>query len=156
MNCLKCGRTAPDQTFLCPECLRERTRPVHSELTREQSRAQRIAALEKQRRGLRRALTLFVLLALLASAALAGGFLYTRRMERQLASQTTRMNSLETVISEQERQIAQTNALNNTLSDNIERDQDVIDAYQILTGLTPDEVVTPPQPEETTGLWPSP
>ena len=69
-------------------------------------------------------------------------------MRRQLASQTSRINSLETVISEQEGQLAQANALNNTLRDKIDSDQKTLDAYEILTGLTPDEVLTPPGPME--------
>ena len=146
MNCLKCGRTVPDQTLLCADCLRERTMPVRREpeLTPEQNREKQIALLRKSRRRLRRWLALFVLLALLASAAVGGAYVYTRRLRRQIASQTSRINSLETVISEQQGKLDQVNALNNTLRDKIDSDQEAIDAYKILTGLTPEEVTTPP------------
>ena len=146
MNCLKCGRTVPDQTLLCADCLRERTMPVRREpeLTPEQNREKQIALLRKSRRRLRRWLALFVLLSLLASAAVGGAYVYTRRLRRQIASQTSRINSLETVISEQQGKLDQVNALNNTLRDKIDSDQEAIDAYKILTGLTPEEVTTPP------------
>ncbi len=146
MNCLKCGRTVAENTLLCADCLRERKAPVRREpeLTPEQTREQRLAALQKSRRRLRRWLALFIVAALLATAALGGAYVYTRRLRRQLATQTSRINSLETVISEQEGQLEQTNALNNTLRDSIDRSQEAIDAYQILTGLTPEEVTSPP------------
>ena len=146
MNCLKCGRTVPDQTLLCADCLRERTMPVRREpeLTPEQNREKQIALLRKSRRRLRRWLALFVLLALLASAAMGGAYVYTRRLRRQIASQTSRINSLETVISEQQGKLDQANALNNTLRDRIDNDQAAIEAYQTLTGLSPEEVTTPP------------
>ena len=148
MNCLKCGRTVPENTLLCADCLRERTKPTRREpeITPEQSKEQQIAALRKSHRGLRRALALFVMVALLATAALGGAYFYVRRLRQQLSSQTSRINSLETVISEQEGQLAQANALNNTLRDKIDSDQKTLDAYEILTGLTPDEVNTPVGP----------
>ena len=150
MNCLKCGRTVPDQTLLCADCLRKSAKPTRLEpdLPPEQTKEQQISALRRDRRRLRRWLALFVVAAMLASAALGGAYLYARRMRRQLASQTSRINSLETVISEQEGQLAQANALNNTLRDKIDSDQKTLDAYEILTGLTPDEVLTPPGPME--------
>ena len=141
MNCLKCGRTVPDQTLLCADCLRKTAKPTRLEpdLPPEQTKEQQISALRRDSRRLHRWLALFVVAAMLASA---------RRMRRQLASQTSRINSLETVISEQEGQLAQANALNNTLRDKIDSDQKTLDAYEILTGLTPDEVLTPPGPME--------
>ena len=146
MNCLKCGRTVPDQTLLCADCLREREKPVRREpdIPPEQAREKQLATLRKSRRRLRRWLALFVVAAMLATAALAGAYVYTRRLRRQLASQTSRINSLETVISEQQGQLEQANALNNTLRSKIDSDQQTIDAYEILTGLTPDELNTPP------------
>ena len=146
MNCLKCGRTVPDHTLLCADCLRERERPARreQEISPEQTREQQLALLRRSRRRLRRWLALFVAAALLATAALGGAYVYARRLRQQLASQTSRINSLETVISEQQGQLAQANALNNTLRDKIDSDQKTLDAYEILTGLTPDEVITPP------------
>ena len=142
MNCLRCGRTVPDSVLLCADCLREREKPVRREpeLSPEQTREKRLAALLRSRRRLRGWLALFIILALLASAAAAGGFFYTRRMQRQINSQTSRINSLETVISEQQGQLEQANAMNGILRDTIDHDQQTIDAYQTLTGLTPDEV----------------
>ena len=78
------------------------------------------------------------------AAAVGGAYVYTRRLRRQISSQTSRINSLETVISEQQGKLDQVNALNNTLRDKIDSDQEAIDAYKILTGLTPEEVTTPP------------
>ncbi|MBE7005851.1 MAG: hypothetical protein E7424_01720 [Ruminococcaceae bacterium] len=148
MNCLKCGRTVPENTLLCADCLRERAKPTRrqAELTPEKSKEQQIAALRKRCRSLRRALALFVAAALLATAALGGAYVYVRRQRHQIASQTSRINSLQTVISEQEGQLAQANALNNTLRDKIDSDQKTLDAYEILTGLTPDEVNAPVGP----------
>ncbi len=150
MNCLKCGRTVSDQTLLCADCLREREKPVRRELDipPEQTRERQLAQLRKSSRRLRGWLAAFVVAAMLASAALGGAYLYARRLRRQLASQTSRINSLETVISEQQGQLAQANALNNTLRDKIDSDQQTMDAYEILTGLTPDEVLNPPGPQE--------
>ena len=142
MNCLKCGRTVPENTLLCADCLRERAKPTRrqAELAPEKSKEQQIAALRKRCRSLRRALALFV------AAALGGAYVYVRRQRHQIASQTSRINSLQTVISEQEGQLAQANALNNTLRDKIDSDQKTLDAYEILTGLTPDEVNAPVGP----------
>ena len=142
MNCLRCGRTVAENTLLCADCLREREKPVRREpeLTPEQTREKRFAAMSRSRRRLRGWLALFVVFALLASAAIAGGFFYVRRLQRQLSSQTSRINSLETVISEQQGQLEQANALNGILRDTIDRDQQTIDAYQSFTGLTPDEI----------------
>ena len=146
MNCLKCGRTVPDQTLLCADCLREREKPVRREpdIPPEQAREKQLATLRKSRNRLRRWLALFVVAALLATAALGGAYVYARRLRRQLASQTSRINSLETVISEQQGQLEQATALNNTLRNKIDSDQQTIDAYEVLTGLTPDELNTPP------------
>ena len=80
------------------------------------------------------------------TAALGGAYVYVRRQRHQIASQTSRINSLQTVISEQEGQLAQANALNNTLRDKIDSDQKTLDAYEIPTGLTPDEVNAPVGP----------
>ena len=148
MNCLKCGRTVPDNVFLCAECLRERVKPMRRELeiTPEQSKEQQLEVLRKSQRSLRRTLALFVVAALLATAALGGAYVYTRRLRQQFISQISRINSLETVISEQEGQLDQANALNNTLRDKIDSDQKTLDAYEILTGLTPDEVNAPVGP----------
>ena len=145
MNCLKCGRTVPENTLLCADCLRERAKPIRREpeISPEKSKEQQIALLKKGRRRLRRWLALFAVTAMLATAALGGAYVYTRRLRQQISSQTSRINSLETVISEQQGQLAQANALNNTLRDKIDSDQRTLDAYEILTGLTPDEVVTP-------------
>ena len=62
MNCLKCGRTVPENTLLCADCLRERAKPTRrqAELAPEKSKEQQIAALRKRCRSLRRALALFV------------------------------------------------------------------------------------------------
>ena len=152
MNCLRCGRTVPENTLLCADCLREREKPVRREpeLSPEQTREKRFAALRRSRRRLRVWLALFIVFSLLASAALAGGVYYGRRLQRQLASQTSRINSLETVISEQQGQLEQANALNGTLRDTIDRDQKTIDAYQVFTGLTPDEIAALPEADSQT------
>ena len=146
MNCLKCGRTVPDQILLCADCLRERKTPLGADAnpSQEQSREQQLAGLRKRCRRLRRWVALFIVAVLLCGAALGGAYVYARRLRRQLASQTSRINSLETVISEQQGKLDQVNALNNTLRDHIDADQKTIDAYEILTGLTPDELNTPP------------
>ena len=148
MNCLKCGRNVPDQTLLCADCLREREKPTRREpdIPPEQARERQLASLRKSRRRLRAWLALFIVIALAATAALGGAYVYSRRLRRQLTSQTSRINSLETVISEQQGQLAQANALNSTLRDKIDSDQRTMDAYEILTGLTPDEVLSPPGP----------
>ena len=138
MNCLKCGRTVPDQTLLCPDCLKAREYVVRApEPTPEQSREQRIVQLTRSRRRARRWLALFVVLALAASALLAFGWTYVRQLEGRLSAQTSRINSLETVVSEQKSEME-------AMEKQYATQTEAIEAYKILTGLTPEQALTQP------------
>ena len=138
MNCLKCGRTVPEQTLLCPDCQKERTYVARApEPTPEQSREQRIAQLTRSRRRARRWLALFLVLALVASGLLTAGWFYTRRLTERLSTQTSRINSLETVVSEQQSEME-------AMEKRYATQTEAIEAYKILTGLTPEQVLTPP------------
>ena len=139
MNCLKCGRTVPEQTLLCPDCLKARTYVARApEPTPEQSREQRITQLTRSRRRARRWLALFVVLALAASGALTAGWFYTRRLNERLTAQTSRINSLETVVSDQQSQME-------AMVKQYATQTEAIEAYKILTGMTPEQVLTPPE-----------
>lgn len=139
MNCLKCGRTVPEQTLLCPDCLKARTYTVRApEPTPEQSREQRIAQLTRSRRRARRWLALFIVLALAASGLLTADWFYTRRLNERLTAQTSRINSLETVVSDQQKEME-------AMVKQYATQTEAIEAYKILTGMTPEEVLTPPE-----------
>lgn len=138
MNCLKCGRTVPDQTLLCPDCLK--TREYVSRVpapTPEESREQRIAQLTRSRRRARRWLALFVVLALAASALLTAGWFYTRQLNERLSVQTSRINSLETVVAEQQSEME-------AMEKQYATQTEAIEHYKILTGLTPEQALTQP------------
>ena len=146
MNCLKCGRTVPEQTLLCPDCLKERTYVARiPEPTPEQSRENRIAQLTKSRRRVRRWLALFVALALIASGLLTAGWFYTRELNERLTAQTSRINSLETVVSEQSSEME-------AMEKRYASQTEAIEVYKKLTGLTPEQALTPP--EQGTGRRP--
>ena len=146
MNCLKCGRTVPEQTLLCPDCLKARTYVARApEPTPEQSREQRIAQLIKSRRRARRWLALFLVLALAASGLLTAGWCYTRRLNERLTAQNSRINSLETVISEQQSEME-------AMEKQYATQTAAVEVYKKLTGLTPEQALEPPQ--QNTGRRP--
>ena len=62
MNCLRCGRTVPDQVLLCPECLSEKDKPVRAKIEplQEELQKEQINKLRRKLRGLRRGLAIFV------------------------------------------------------------------------------------------------
>ena len=139
MNCLKCGRTVPEQTLLCPDCLKVRTYVARApEPTPEQSREQRIAQLIKSRRRARRWLALFLVLALAASGLLTAGWFYTRRLNERLTAQNSRINSLETVISEQQSEME-------AMEKQYATQTAAVEVYKKLTGLTPEQALEPPK-----------
>ena len=146
MNCLKCGRTVPEQTLLCPDCLKARTYIARApEPTPEQNRELRIAQLTKGRRRARRWMALFLVLALIASGLLTAGWFYTRRLNERLTAQTSRINSLETVVSEQQSEME-------AMEKQYATQTAAVEIYQKLTGLSPEQALEPP--EQSTGRRP--
>lgn len=150
MNCLRCGRTVPEQILLCPECLAEKDKPVQAKIEplQEEVQKEQIKTLRRKNRRLRRRLALFVLLALAASVLLAGQWYLMEQQEDRIASQTSRINSLETAMEETRSELEQANALNNSMKDSLATAQQTIAQYQSVTGLTPEEITTLPPLEE--------
>lgn len=145
MNCLRCGRVVPDQILLCPACLAEKDKPVQAEreLLQEDVQKEQIKALRKRLRGIRRRLAIFMLLAIAASALLVAQWYYMEQQSDRIASQTTRINSLETAMQETRSELEQANALNNAMNDALSEAQQKLDIYQAITGLTPEEAANP-------------
>ncbi len=141
MNCLRCGRTVPDQVLLCPTCLTEKDAPVRAEreLLQEDLQKEQIKTLRRKLRGLRRSLALFVLLAIAATVMLAGQWYYMEQQSDRIASQTSRINSLETAMQETRSELEQANALNDSMKNALSDAQQKLDMYQEITGLTPEE-----------------
>lgn len=151
MNCLRCGRTVPDQILLCPECLAEKDKPVQAKIEplQEEVQKEQIKTLRRKNRRLRRTLSLFVVLGLLSAALLASQWYYMEQQDDRIASQTSRINSLETAMEETRSELEQANALNESMKDSLATAQQTIEQYQAVTGLSPEEIATlPPQPEE--------
>lgn len=151
MNCLRCGRTVPDQILLCPDCLAEKDKPVHAKIEplQEEVQKEQIKALRKKNQRLRRRLALLVVLALAATALLAGQWYLMEQQDDRIAAQTSRINSLETAMQETKSELDQANALNDSMKDSLATAQQTIEQYQAVTGLTPEEVTTVPvQPAE--------
>ena len=151
MNCLRCGRTVPDQILLCQECLAEKDKPVQAKIEplQEEVQKEQIKTLRRKNRRLRRSLTLFVVLSLLSAALLASQWYYMEQQDGRIASQTSRINSLETAMEETQSELEQANALNESMKDSLATAQQTIEQYQSVTGLSPEEIATlPPLPEE--------
>lgn len=151
MNCLRCGRTVPDQILLCPECLAEKDKPVQAKIEplQEEVQKEQIKTLRRKNRRLRRTLSLFVVLGLLSAALLASQWYYMEQQDDRIASQTSRINSLETAMEETRSELEQANALNESMKDSLATAQQTIEQYQAVTGLSPEEIATlPPLPEE--------
>lgn len=145
MNCLRCGRVVPEQVLLCPTCLSEKDKPVRveRELLQEDVQKEQIKTLRRKLRRLRRSLAFFALLAIAASAMLAAQWYYMEQQSDRIASQTTRINSLETAMQETRSELEQANALNDSMKEALSEVQQKLDLYQAATGLTPEEAANP-------------
>ena len=151
MNCLRCGRTVPDQILLCQECLAEKDKPVQAKIEplQEEVQKEQIKTLRRKNRRLRRTLALLTVLGLLAAALLMAQWYFMEQQDDRIDSQTSRINSLETALEETQSQVEQANVLNESMKDSLTTAQQTIEQYQAVTGLSPEEIATlPPLPEE--------
>ncbi|MBE6931828.1 MAG: hypothetical protein E7464_00390 [Ruminococcaceae bacterium] len=151
MNCLRCGRTVPDQILLCPECLAEKDKPVQAKIEplQEEVQKEQLKKLRKKHTRIRRCLALFMVLTIAATILLAGQWYIMQQQSDRMAAQTSRINSLETAMQETQSELDQANALNDSMKDAIATAQQTIEQYQTVTGLTPEEIETlPPLVEE--------
>ena len=151
MNCLRCGRTVPDQILLCQECLAEKDKPVQAKIEplQEEVQKEQIKTLRRKNRRLRRTLALLTVLSLLAAALLMAQWYFMEQQDDRIDSQTSRINSLETALEETQSQVEQANVLNESMKDSLTTAQQTIEQYQAVTGLSPEEIATlPPLPEE--------
>ncbi len=147
MTCLKCGRTVPEGTLLCAECRVQRpmaTAPKPAPIREEQL----LPKLHRSRRRLRRWLAVSALVILCLIGLAAGLFHYLHEQNSRIAAQTSRINSLETAISDVQKELDQANALNDTLRGNMTNLQQALAAYETLTGLSPEEVTAAPNQAE--------
>lgn len=151
MNCLKCGRTVPDRTLLCAECLSVKKAPVPAEPEplQEELQARKIEKLSRSRRRLRRWVAALVVLCILGLAVLGTAGYYVYRQNSRITAQTSRINSLETVVEELKDELAQSNAAADTLRDSIAEEQALIAVYEEYTGLSPDEIVNAAESSES-------
>ena len=142
MNCLKCGRTVPDQILLCPECLSKKDSPAQTKIEplQEELQKEQIKKLRRKLRRLRQLLALFVLLALAAAAMLMGQWHLMLEQNSRIESQTSRINSLETAMQEIQSELEQANALNDTMKNALADARQTMDQYQTHTGLSPEEI----------------
>ena len=145
MNCLRCGRVVPEKVLLCPTCLAEKDLPVQAEREplQEDVQKEQIRKLRKSRRSLRRLLALFVVLALAATGMLGAQWHFMRQQSSRIATQTSRINSLETAMEETRSELEQAKALNDTMAAALSDAQQKLDIYQAFTGLTPEEAADP-------------
>lgn len=150
MNCLKCGRTVPDQILLCPECLsgndtlaKAKIEPLQEEVQKAQ-----IVKLRRNLRRVRRFLALFVVLALAATVMLTGQWYLMQQQSSRIETQTSRINSLETAMQELQSELEQANALNDTMNSALAEAQQALDAYEAYTGLSPDMMDFVPEEQE--------
>lgn len=151
MNCLKCGRTVPEGTLLCTECLSAKKAPVRTEPEplQEELQAQQIEKLSRSRRKLRRWVAALVVLCILGLAVLGAAGYYLYRQNSRISAQASRINSLETVVEELKGELEQSNATADALRDSIASEQELIGVYESYTGLSPDEIITAAQtPDE--------
>ena len=147
MNCLKCGRTVPEGILLCTECLSVKKAPVPAEPEplQEELQKQKIEKLTRSRRKLRRWVAALVVLCILGLAVLGAAAYYFNRQNTRITAQTSRINSLETVVGELKGELEQANTTIDALRDSIASEQELIGIYETFTGLTPDEIVTAAQ-----------
>ena len=78
------------------------------------------------------------MLALAASGLLTAGWFYTRRLNERLTAQNSRINSLETVISEQQSEME-------AMEKQYATQTAAVEVYKKLTGLTPEQALEPPK-----------
>lgn len=150
MNCLKCGRTVPDQILLCPECLSESKTPAKAKFAPLQEEVQKaqLVKLGKNLRLHRRLLAFFVVLTLAATVMLAEQWYLMQQQSSQIATQTSRINSLETAMQELQSELDQANALNDTMNSALAEAQQALDTYKAYTGLSPDMIDFIPEAQE--------
>lgn len=149
MTCLKCGRTVPEHTLLCQECLDSRNTPAPAaqEPLEEELEFQRIQKLQRRARRARKWLAVFIVLCILGAAVLAGAAYYIYRQYNRLSVQTSRINSLETAITETKEELERANARSETQRETIAEAQAIIEAFEARTGLTTDDVLAEPSPD---------
>ena len=82
--------------------------------------------------------SVFLVLALAASGLLTAGWFYTRRLNERLTAQNSRINSLETVISEQQSEME-------AMEKQYATQTAAVEVYKKLTGLTPEQALEPPK-----------
>ena len=148
MTCLRCGRTVPAHTLLCPECLAAPKKPaqVQPEPLQEEAQRQKLERLTRRKRRLQWWLALFIVLSLVAAALLVGSAYYLRRQNSRIAAQTSKINSLQTAMEDLQGALEQSNAVSAALQDTVKADEKIIKAYQSYTGLDPAQIlITPPE-----------
>ena len=138
MNCLRCGRTVPEQVLFCPECTRHNQQaPVKASpvsFVNEEEKAREAAKkLRRSNRRLRRWVAVMTLVAILCVGVLGYGIVTTAAWRDQLASQITRANSLQMAMDDLQNDLTAANTL-------IDSMKDVISRYQAITGLSPEEL----------------
>jgi len=140
MNCLRCGRTVPEQVLFCPECKRhDRHRPAKvpaPETTFANAEEQARAAagrLRRSNRRLRRWIAAMSLFSVLIVGLLGYGIVKTADHRDQLAAQITRANSLQTAMDDLQSDLVAANALTDSM-------KDIISRYQAITSLSPEDL----------------
>ena len=68
---------------------------------------------------------------------------FMRQQSSRIATQTSRINSLETAMEETRSELEQAKALNDTMAAALSDAQQKLDIYQAFTGLTPEEAADP-------------
>lgn len=140
MNCLRCGRTVPDQVLFCPECTRK-DRPARRAApppeaafaSPEQEQAEAVQRLRGKLHRLRRWVAVLVLFALACLGLLGYGIVSTASQRSQLMVQVSKANSLQAAMDDLQDDLDAANALTDSM-------KAIIARYQEMTGLSPDEL----------------
>lgn len=140
MNCLRCGRTIPEQVLLCPECTRHNRlapakvpTPVDTYVNEDEVIRETAKKLRRSNRLLHRWVAAMILFAVISVGLLGYGIVTISARRDQLAAQITRANSLQTAMEDLQSELTAANAL-------IESMSQIIARYGSITGLSPEEL----------------
>ena len=146
MNCLRCGRTVPDQVLFCPECAqkappRRSLRRVDTDFdpNQEESSAE-VQGLRHRISRLHRWAAALALFSLVCLGLLGYGILRTSDERAQLAAQISKANSLQAAMDDLQEDLNAANALMDSMKNNLSENEAIISKYESRTGISPDEL----------------
>lgn len=153
MNCLKCGRTIPDNDLLCPACRKEGAAapavrrnqfPARAEASGEQGRAKPKpkpeVVLRHRVRRLHRLLAAALCLALLLAAASGTLWLLLRQSQAEQRSAQESLQQTQGELSDADEALGQTRQLLNDAEEKLAQQSDIISAFEAYTGRSAAEI----------------